>query len=260
MIELVLDTHRYTGNLSAGPRKMCSSAPLTKRRGTFGGSGVSDLKRAERAVGAPVSAFAVGRAPVALPLAGIFHTHETLWPSHDAPYSGRPNGPKGLNNLPRVPGAASIAGCPDADTRSGPVVFHRAPWTSGSTGFPWIVRGLAWGRCLVCTECGAAGSVNIVPKWHDTTKHVVPLSQSRHTAAVTSGRRGFRQRSSKSGSQSRPVGTPVLERDPSFLSLGKPDAEIAWLPPLLSALSRMRRTSSPCRRPRLRGLLRVCAF
>jgi hypothetical protein len=49
---------------------------------------------------------------------------------------------------------------------------------------PWSRVG--W--CLVCTECGAAGSVNIVPNWHDMTGHAVPFSPSWHTrsgAAVT---------------------------------------------------------------------------
>src|SRR5712675_1008024 len=31
------------------------------------------------------------------------------------------------------------------------------------SGRPWSRVG----RCLVCTECGAAGSVNIMPNWHD---------------------------------------------------------------------------------------------
>jgi hypothetical protein len=33
------------------------------------------------------------------------------------------------------------------------------------------------GRRLVCKECGTAGSVNIVPNWHDMTKHVVPFTR-----------------------------------------------------------------------------------
>jgi len=41
-------------------------------------------------------------------------------------------------------------------------------------GYPWSRVG--W--CLVCSECGAAGSVNIVPNWHDMVGLVVPFSKS----------------------------------------------------------------------------------
>ncbi len=37
----------------------------------------------------------------------------------------------------------------------------------------------AWSRigwCLVCVECGAAGSVNIVPNWHDMKGRTVPFT------------------------------------------------------------------------------------
>ena len=39
---------------------------------------------------------------------------------------------------------------------------------------PWSRVG--W--CLVCKECGAAASVNIVPNWHDMRGHAVPFSRS----------------------------------------------------------------------------------
>jgi hypothetical protein len=38
-------------------------------------------------------------------------------------------------------------------------------------GCPWSRAG--W--CLVCTECGAAGSVHIVPNWHDMSRHRMPF-------------------------------------------------------------------------------------
>jgi hypothetical protein len=37
---------------------------------------------------------------------------------------------------------------------------------------PWSRVGWA----MVCKECGAAGSVNIVPNWHDRTGHAAPFS------------------------------------------------------------------------------------
>ena len=37
---------------------------------------------------------------------------------------------------------------------------------------PWSTIG--WR--LVCKECGTAGSVNIVPKWHDRAGHSVPFT------------------------------------------------------------------------------------
>src|SRR5882672_2168693 len=41
------------------------------------------------------------------------------------------------------------------------------------------------GWCLVCTECGAAGSVNIVPNWHDMIDHAVPFSKRCATDCVS---------------------------------------------------------------------------
>jgi hypothetical protein len=38
---------------------------------------------------------------------------------------------------------------------------------------PWSTIG---GR-LVCKECGAAGSVNIVPNWHDRIGSAVPFTR-----------------------------------------------------------------------------------
>jgi hypothetical protein len=32
-------------------------------------------------------------------------------------------------------------------------------------------------RRLVCEECGVAGSVNIVPNWHDGVSHAVPFTR-----------------------------------------------------------------------------------
>jgi hypothetical protein len=32
-------------------------------------------------------------------------------------------------------------------------------------------------RRLVCVECGVAGSVNIVPNWHDGVSHAVPFTR-----------------------------------------------------------------------------------
>jgi hypothetical protein len=43
-----------------------------------------------------------------------------------------------------------------------------------------LPQDLPWskiGRRLVCKECGTAVSVNIVPNWHDMTKHVVPFTR-----------------------------------------------------------------------------------
>jgi hypothetical protein len=37
---------------------------------------------------------------------------------------------------------------------------------------PWSRIG--W--CLVCSDCGAAGSVNIKPNWHDMKGHAAPFS------------------------------------------------------------------------------------
>jgi len=33
------------------------------------------------------------------------------------------------------------------------------------------------GRRLVCKQCGVAGSVHIVPNWHDRAGHAVPFTQ-----------------------------------------------------------------------------------
>jgi hypothetical protein len=38
---------------------------------------------------------------------------------------------------------------------------------------PWS----AIARRLVCKECGTAGSVNIVPNWHDRTAAAVPFTR-----------------------------------------------------------------------------------
>ena len=38
---------------------------------------------------------------------------------------------------------------------------------------PWSKIG--WR--LVCSECGATGSVNIVPNWHDKVGHAVPFTR-----------------------------------------------------------------------------------
>ena len=40
------------------------------------------------------------------------------------------------------------------------------------------------GWCLVCTECGAAGSVNIVPNWHDMIGHAMPFSKGWRNRAL----------------------------------------------------------------------------
>ena len=43
-----------------------------------------------------------------------------------------------------------------------------------------LPQDLPWstiGRRLVCKECGTAGSVNIVPNWHDRVGHAVPFSR-----------------------------------------------------------------------------------
>ena len=41
---------------------------------------------------------------------------------------------------------------------------------------PW--SRLGW--CLVCSACGAVGSVNIVPNWHDMVGHTVPFTERWH--------------------------------------------------------------------------------
>jgi hypothetical protein len=41
-----------------------------------------------------------------------------------------------------------------------------------------LPQKLPWsqiGSRLVCKQCGAAGSVNIVPNWHDRAGHAVPF-------------------------------------------------------------------------------------
>jgi hypothetical protein len=43
-----------------------------------------------------------------------------------------------------------------------------------------LPQDLPWstiGRRLVCKECGVAGSVNIVPNWHDRASHAVPFTK-----------------------------------------------------------------------------------
>jgi hypothetical protein len=43
-----------------------------------------------------------------------------------------------------------------------------------------LPQNLPWstiGRRLVCKECGTAGSVNIVPNWHDRTGAAVPFTK-----------------------------------------------------------------------------------
>jgi len=40
-------------------------------------------------------------------------------------------------------------------------------------GQPWSVVG----RRLVCKQCGIAGSVNIVPNWHDRIGRSVPFTK-----------------------------------------------------------------------------------
>ena len=45
-----------------------------------------------------------------------------------------------------------------------------------------LPQGLAWstiGWRLVCKECGTAGSVHIVPNWHDRDGHAVPFTRHR---------------------------------------------------------------------------------
>jgi hypothetical protein len=39
---------------------------------------------------------------------------------------------------------------------------------------PWSRIG--W--CLLCTECGASGSVHIVPNWHDRKGHAAPFTKN----------------------------------------------------------------------------------
>ena len=43
-------------------------------------------------------------------------------------------------------------------------------------GYPAPGPGRWVGRRLICKECGTAGSVNIVPKWHDRAGHSVPFT------------------------------------------------------------------------------------
>ena len=43
-----------------------------------------------------------------------------------------------------------------------------------------LPQDLTWssiGRRLLCKECGAAGSVHIVPNWHDRDGHAVPFTK-----------------------------------------------------------------------------------
>jgi hypothetical protein len=46
-------------------------------------------------------------------------------------------------------------------------------WTTLPQDLPWSTIGSR----LVCKQCGAAGSVNIVPNWHDMTMHVAPFTR-----------------------------------------------------------------------------------
>jgi len=49
------------------------------------------------------------------------------------------------------------------------------------SGLDTLPQDRPWSRvgwCLVCKECGAAGSVNIVPNWHDMKGHVVPFTRA----------------------------------------------------------------------------------
>jgi hypothetical protein len=39
-------------------------------------------------------------------------------------------------------------------------------------------------RYTVCTDCGAAGSVNIVPNWHDMIGHAMPFSKGWRNRAL----------------------------------------------------------------------------
>jgi len=44
-----------------------------------------------------------------------------------------------------------------------------------------LPQRLPWskiGRRMVCAQCGVAGSVNIVPNWHDMKNARVPFSKS----------------------------------------------------------------------------------
>jgi len=43
-----------------------------------------------------------------------------------------------------------------------------------------LPQDLPWSKIssrLVCRECGTAGSVNIVPNWHDRAGHAVPFTK-----------------------------------------------------------------------------------
>jgi hypothetical protein len=43
-----------------------------------------------------------------------------------------------------------------------------------------LPQNLPWStisRRLVCRECGTAGSVNIVPNWHDKAGHALPFTK-----------------------------------------------------------------------------------
>jgi hypothetical protein len=43
-----------------------------------------------------------------------------------------------------------------------------------------LPQDLPWstiGPRLVCSECGTAGSVHIVPNWHDRAGHAVPFTK-----------------------------------------------------------------------------------
>ena len=49
--------------------------------------------------------------------------------------------------------------------------------TSDWTLLPQDLTWSSIGRRLLCKECGAAGSVHIVPNWHDRDGHAVPFTK-----------------------------------------------------------------------------------
>jgi hypothetical protein len=103
-----------------------------------------------------------------------------------------PNDPQGLDNLLLVSRAALIAVWVNADQWAGRFPpGSPAQWIANAVP-QWrlqahrglqarqVFLGAPWSRvgwCLVCTECGAAGSVNIVPNWHDMIGHAIPFSK-----------------------------------------------------------------------------------
>ncbi|MET4483329.1 hypothetical protein ABIB66_007899 [Bradyrhizobium sp. F1.13.3] len=102
-----------------------------------------------------------------------------------------------IDNLRCAYDAALMAACALADTRNGPAIIppSRAEWLAEGhvtcniqclngrchrrvdvrletlpQDQPWSQVGLR----LVCSSCGAAGSVHIVPNWHDSRGQVRP--------------------------------------------------------------------------------------